>query len=72
MWLIDEWGMEKFRADCTDMFDLGRIADVYGSGEIRLTVEQNIIIPNISTSRIEAFSCRYLHGWEIRKRCSFR
>jgi len=30
-----------------DMFDLARIAEVYGSGELRLTVEQNVIIPNI-------------------------
>ncbi len=35
-----------------DMFDLARLADVYGSGEIRLTVEQNVIIPNIPDSRI--------------------
>ena len=31
-----------------DMFDLARIAEVYGSGELRLTVEQNVIIPNIA------------------------
>lgn len=35
-----------------EMMDLARIADVYGSGEIRLTVEQNIIIPNVPDSRI--------------------
>ncbi|NEO64389.1 MAG: ferredoxin--nitrite reductase, partial [Moorea sp. SIO4G2] len=28
------------------MFDLARMAEAYGSGEIRLTVEQNVIIPN--------------------------
>ncbi|MBD1927265.1 ferredoxin--nitrite reductase [Trichocoleus sp. FACHB-90] len=38
-----------------DMFDLARIAEVYGSSEIRLTVEQNVIIPNIPSSRMEAF-----------------
>lgn len=38
-----------------DMFDLARIADVYGSGEIRLTVEQNLIIPHIPNSRLETF-----------------
>lgn len=38
-----------------DMFELSRLAEVYGSGEIRLTVEQNIIIPNIPDSRIGAF-----------------
>jgi ferredoxin-nitrite reductase len=33
------------RLSAQDMFDVARIADVYGEGEIRLTVEQNIIIP---------------------------
>ncbi|MCP2729156.1 ferredoxin--nitrite reductase [Limnofasciculus baicalensis] len=104
MWLIDEWGIEKFRAEvetefgrtlpmaalademdwekrdhigvypqkqsglnyaglhvpvgrlfAQDMFELARMAEVYGSGEIRLTVEQNIIIPNIHNSRLQAF-----------------
>jgi ferredoxin-nitrite reductase len=35
-----------------DMFDLARIAEVYGSGELRLTVEQNVIIPNIATENM--------------------
>ncbi|MEH2379554.1 MAG: ferredoxin--nitrite reductase [Nostoc sp.] len=104
MWLIDEWGLEKFRAevenrlgksllsaaakdeidwekrdhigvykqkqprlnyvglhipvgrlDAEDMFEIARIAEVYGSGEIRFTVEQNIVIPNITDSRLAAF-----------------
>ncbi|MDK3159207.1 ferredoxin--nitrite reductase [Kamptonema cortianum] len=104
MWLIDEWGIEKFRSEvdqklsyplqtaapkdeidwekrdhigvypqkqegyhyvglhvpvgrlfATDLFDLARVAEVYGSGEIRLTVEQNIIIPQIPNSRLETF-----------------
>jgi ferredoxin-nitrite reductase len=37
------------------MFELARMAEVYGSGEIRLTVEQNLIIPNIPDSRLEHF-----------------
>lgn len=37
-----------------DMFDLARMAEVYGSGEIRLTVEQNVIIPNVPDSRLAA------------------
>jgi len=102
MWLIDEWGMDTFRAEvekaygqsllsaaaedeidwdkrdhigiypqqqpglsyvgfhvpvgrlsAQDMFDVARIADVYGDGEIRLTVEQNIIIPNIPNTRLD-------------------
>lgn len=104
MYLIDLWGIEKFRAEleqqlgfalepaapehemtldkrdhlgvhpqkqpglnyvglhvpigrlyADEMFELARMADVYGSGEIRLTVEQNLIIPNIPDSRLEAF-----------------
>lgn len=104
MWLIDEWGMEKFRSAVSeklgqplqmavaedettwekrdhigvhpqkqpglnyvglhvpigrlyapDMFEIARLAEVYGNGEIRLTVEQNLIIPNIPDSRLEAF-----------------
>jgi ferredoxin-nitrite reductase len=104
MWLIDEWGIEKFRTEvenylgrnlqseaekdeidwekrdhigvfgqkqpglnyiglhipigrlyAPDLFDLARIAEVYGSGEIRLTVEQNVIIPHVPDSRLDAF-----------------
>jgi ferredoxin-nitrite reductase len=104
MWLIDEWGLEKFRAEVEnylghklqpeaekdefdwekrdhigvypqkqsglnyvglhipigrlygpDMFDLARIAEVYGSSEIRFTVEQNAIVPNVPDSRLDAF-----------------
>ena len=104
MYLIDKWGIEKFRAElenqighplelaaekdeflwnkrdhigvypqkqpglnfvglhipvgrlyAEDMFDLARMAEVYGTGELRFTVEQNLIIPNIPGSRIEPF-----------------
>lgn len=104
MWLIDEWGIDKFRSIveaqfgkplanaaeedlidwekrdhlgvfkqkqpglnyvgihvpigrlyAQDMFDLARIAEVYGTGEIRLTVEQNVIIPNISDENLDTF-----------------
>lgn len=103
MWLIDEWGMEKFRTKveqelgypltpaaakdeidwekrdhigvysqkqpglnyvglhvpvgrlyASDLFELARLAEVYGNGEIRLTVEQNLIIPNVPDSRLGA------------------
>lgn len=40
------------RVQADDMDELARIADEYGSGELRLTVEQNIVIPNIENSRI--------------------
>ncbi|MHC5756402.1 ferredoxin--nitrite reductase [Nostoc sp.] len=104
MWLIDEWGLDKFRAEvetrlgkslisaapkdeidwekrdhigvykqkqaglnyaglnipvgrlyAEDMFEIARLAEVYGTGEIRFTVEQNIVIPNIADSRLATF-----------------
>ncbi len=42
-----------FYAD--DMFEFARLSEVYGNGEIRLTVEQNVIIPNIPEARLAAF-----------------
>lgn len=103
MWLIDEWGLDRFRQEvervygrpllsaapedeldwdkrdhigihpqkqpglnyvglhvpvgrlsAQNMLDVARIADVYGEGEIRLTVEQNIIIPHVPDSRLAA------------------
>ncbi|CAN4112226.1 unnamed protein product [Withania somnifera] len=42
------------RVQADDMDDLAHLADEYGSGELRLTVEQNIIIPNIENSKTEA------------------
>jgi ferredoxin-nitrite reductase len=104
MWLIDEWGLEKFRAEvenrlgksllpaaakdemdwekrdhigvykqkqpglnyvglhipvgrlyAEDMFEMARLAEVYGTSEMRITVEQNIVIPNIADSRLATF-----------------
>ena len=37
-----------------EMSELARMADVYGSGELRFTVEQNLIIPNVPDSRLNA------------------
>ena len=37
------------------MFELARLAEVYGQGEIRLTVEQNAIIPHIANENLETF-----------------
>lgn len=42
------------RLNAEEMFDLARIAEVYGSGELRLTLEQNVIIPNVPDSRLDA------------------
>lgn len=103
MWLIDKWGMAKFRSEveqelgktlahaapedeitqdkkdhigvhpqvqpgysyvglhvpmgrlnAEQMFTLARLAEVYGNGEIRLTVEQNAIIPYVANDKLPA------------------
>ncbi|KAK6916440.1 Nitrite/Sulfite reductase ferredoxin-like domain [Dillenia turbinata] len=41
------------RVQAEDMDELARLADQYGTSELRLTVEQNIIIPNIENSKLE-------------------
>jgi ferredoxin-nitrite reductase len=102
MWLIDEWGIDRFRSEveqqmgqslepaadkdemdwekrdhigvykqkqsglnyvglnvpvgrlfADDLFELARLAEVYGSGEVRCTVEQNVILTNVPDSRLE-------------------
>ncbi|XP_020271095.1 ferredoxin--nitrite reductase, chloroplastic, partial [Asparagus officinalis] len=42
------------RVQASDMFELARLADEYGTGELRLTVEQNIVLPNVKNSRLDA------------------
>ncbi|KAI5386966.1 Ferredoxin--nitrite reductase, partial [Lathyrus oleraceus] len=42
------------RIQADEMDELARISDEYGSGELRLTVEQNIIIPNVANSKLDA------------------
>lgn len=42
------------RIQADEMDELARIADEYGTGELRLTVEQNIIIPNVENSKLDA------------------
>ncbi len=103
MWLLDEWGVPRFRAELETrlaqtlataapaaeiteskrellglidqkepelvtvglhvpvgrlhpgtMFGLADLAERYGTGELRLTVEQNALLPNVSRSRLEA------------------
>ncbi len=43
------------RLSANDLFDLARLAEVYGESEIRLTVEQNVIIPHIAEEKLETF-----------------
>eukprot|EP00216_Chloropicon_sp_CCMP2111_P000674 CAMPEP_0198239056 /NCGR_PEP_ID=MMETSP1446-20131203/4574_1 /TAXON_ID=1461542 ORGANISM="Unidentified sp, Strain CCMP2111" /NCGR_SAMPLE_ID=MMETSP1446 /ASSEMBLY_ACC=CAM_ASM_001112 /LENGTH=624 /DNA_ID=CAMNT_0043921599 /DNA_START=290 /DNA_END=2161 /DNA_ORIENTATION=- len=42
------------RINAKDMHEMARLADEYGSGEIRLTVEQNYILPNIPDDKVDA------------------
>lgn len=43
------------RLTAEGMFEIARLADVYGNGEIRATVEQNFIIPYVPNEKVEAF-----------------
>jgi len=40
------------RITTEQMLEIARLAEVYGSGEIRITVEQNLIIPNVPYEKI--------------------
>jgi len=42
------------RVQAADMYEMARLADEYGSGEVRLTVEQNYILPNVPDEKVEA------------------
>ena len=102
MFLIDEWGIEKFRVEmetyygkvlqtaaekdeiewekrdhigvypqkqagfnyvglhvpvgyleANDFFELARLAEVYGTGEVRFTIEQNAIIPHVADDKLD-------------------
>lgn len=104
MWLIDEWGLDKFRHEVAqkltfpllsaaphdeinwdkrdhigiykqkqpglnyvglhipvgrlmadDLLELARLSEVYGQKEVRLTVEQNVIIPHIKDEELSLF-----------------
>lgn len=43
------------RLSAEPMFELARLAEVYGNGEIRLTVEQNAIISHVADENLETF-----------------
>jgi ferredoxin-nitrite reductase len=42
------------RISAVQLRDAGRVAREYGSGEVRLTTTQNILIPNVPDSRLSA------------------
>lgn len=41
------------RMDPVQMDELARLAETYGNGEIRLTMNQNVIIPNVRDERVD-------------------
>lgn len=41
------------RLTAEDMFEVARLAETYGCGEIRATVEENFIIPYVKTEHVE-------------------
>lgn len=49
--------------ECRDIAD---IADKYSAGEIRLTVEQNIILPNVNESDIQSLEVEPIFGLDSR------
>ncbi|AZB73165.1 ferredoxin--nitrite reductase [Synechococcus elongatus] len=42
------------RLKTEDLYELARLADTYGQGEVRLTVEQNVILTHISDAQLPA------------------
>ncbi|NJN72301.1 MAG: ferredoxin--nitrite reductase [Limnothrix sp. RL_2_0] len=42
------------RLTAEDMFEMARLAETYADSEIRLTVEQNFIIPHVKNENVEA------------------
>ncbi len=42
------------RVTSDDLYEFGRLAREYGNAELRLTVQQNLLIPNIPAERLQA------------------
>lgn len=52
------------RLQADQLFDLANLADRYGSREVRLTNDQNVIIPNVPTEKVEDLLAEpLLHEW---------
>lgn len=43
------------RLTAEDMYEVARLAETYGTGEIRATVEENFIIPHVKDENVETF-----------------
>jgi NAD(P)H-nitrite reductase large subunit len=44
------------RISSTQLFELGRIADAYGSGDVRITTNQNVIVTNVAEKALGALT----------------
>ena len=42
------------RVTAEQLFELARVADTYGTGDIRLTTAQNVIVPNVADAQLSA------------------
>ena len=40
------------RITSQQLFDVARIADLYGTGDVRVTTGQNVIVPNVQESKV--------------------
>jgi ferredoxin-nitrite reductase len=50
------------RIGTEQLLEVARLADVYGNGEIRLTTQQNLIIPNVPDANLAALRAEPLLG----------
>jgi ferredoxin-nitrite reductase len=48
------------RITADQLFDVARLAEVYGTGEVRLTTGQNVIIPNVADEMLTALEAEPL------------
>jgi NAD(P)H-nitrite reductase large subunit len=48
------------RITADQLFEVARLAETYGSGDIRLTTSQNVIIPNVPAAHVPALSAEPL------------
>jgi NAD(P)H-nitrite reductase large subunit len=44
------------RITATQLFEVARIAETYGNGDVRITTGQNLIIPNVPDDRVRALT----------------
>jgi len=48
------------RITAAQLGELARLADEYGTSEVRLTIDQNVVIPNVTSARLARLLCEPL------------